>query len=131
MKRLDLVARAREMGDYLGDRLRGLCERHPAIGEVRGLGLFWAVELVRDRLKKTPFNTKADKISGEKLVVDRIAAEMMRNGVAVQAWISHFVIAPPLIITREEIDRGVEVMDRALGIADEEALQMENAADRK
>jgi len=44
---------------------------------------------------------------------------MMRNGVFIQAWVSHFVIAPPLIITKEEIDTGVKALDAALSIADE------------
>jgi len=52
--------------------------------------------------------------------VDRVAAEMMKNGVYLQAWISHFVVAPPLIITEDEIDIAVSVLDRALAIADAE-----------
>src|SRR5271170_5701285 len=62
MQRLDLVTRAREMGKYLGDKLHALKPRHPSIGEVRGLGLFWALELVRDQAAKTPFNTMKDKV---------------------------------------------------------------------
>jgi taurine--2-oxoglutarate transaminase len=45
---------------------------------------------------------------------------MMKNGVYLQAWISHFVVAPPLIITEDEIDIAVSVLDRALAIADAE-----------
>ncbi len=119
MHRLDLVKRAAVMGEYLGSRLRQLQEKHPCVGDVRGMGLFWAVDLVSDRARKTPFNTKAEKVSGKPLVVDRVAAEAMKNGVAVQAWISHLVIAPPLVITQEEVDHAVEVIDRALAIADE------------
>jgi taurine--2-oxoglutarate transaminase len=52
------------------------------------------------------------------LLVDKITAEMMKNGVYLQAWISHFVIAPPLIITKEEIDFAINVLDNALVIAD-------------
>jgi len=118
MQRLDLVKRARDMGAYLGEKLQPLKDAHPCIGDVRGLGLFWGVELVKNRATKRPFNTKTDKIEGKPLVVDQISAEMMKRGVAVQSWISHFVIAPPLIITREEIDRGVAAMDESLAIAD-------------
>jgi len=50
--------------------------------------------------------------------VDQIASKMMADGVAQQSWISHFVIAPPLIVTKEEVDLGVDVLDRHLGIAD-------------
>jgi taurine--2-oxoglutarate transaminase len=125
LKRLDLIERAREMGTYLGERLQALKLRHPSIGDVRGIGLFWAVDLVKDGAGKTPFNTKADKVSGKSLVIDRVAGQMMQNGVAIQAWISHLVVAPPLIVTREEIDFAVGVMDRALEIADE-AITVEN-----
>ena len=44
----------------------------------------------------------------------------MKKGVFIQAWVSHFVIAPPLIITREEIDQGVKALDDGLTIADAE-----------
>jgi taurine--2-oxoglutarate transaminase len=82
--------------------------------------MFWAVDLVRNRKTKEPFNTKADKVSGKPLLVDRVTAEMMKNGVFLQGWISHFIIAPPLIIARGEIDRGVQALDQALAIADAE-----------
>lgn len=120
MKRLNTNQRAKDMGAYLGEKLHALKEKHPSIGEVRGIGLFWAVELVKNRQTKEPFNTKAEKISGKPLVVDKVAAEMMKNGVFVQAWISHFVIAPPLIISKEEIDIGVKALDGALTLADAE-----------
>jgi taurine--2-oxoglutarate transaminase len=45
---------------------------------------------------------------------------MMKNGVFVQAWISHFVVAPPLIISKEEIDTGVRALDQALSLADKQ-----------
>jgi taurine--2-oxoglutarate transaminase len=107
------------MGKYLGEKLRALQPKHPSIGEVRGLGLFWALDMVKDRAQKTPFNTKQDKVDGKVTVVDRVAAEMMKRGVTVQAWISHFVIAPPLIIEKADIDFGVEQLDQSLAIADE------------
>jgi taurine---2-oxoglutarate transaminase len=118
IQRLNLVERSRETGAYLGERLERLKEKHPSIGDVRGLGLFWAVELVKNRTSKAPLNTKHEKINGQPLVVDKIAAEMMKQGVAVQAWISHFVIAPPLIIEKSEVDFAVSVLDQALTLAD-------------
>jgi taurine--2-oxoglutarate transaminase len=119
-QRLNLVERASRMGEYLGSRLKDLMSRHPSIGMVRGLGLFWAVELVKNRRTKQPFNTKRDKISGKPLLVDAIGAEMLRRGVAVQGWLSHFVIAPPLIISQEEIDEGICALDESLHLADRE-----------
>jgi taurine---2-oxoglutarate transaminase len=43
---------------------------------------------------------------------------MLKRGVSLQAWISHFVVAPPLIIEKEEIDIGIDALDKALTIAD-------------
>jgi taurine---2-oxoglutarate transaminase len=74
--------------------------------------------MVTDQAKKTPFNTMQDKVDGKVTVVDRVAAEMMKRGVSMQAWISHFVIAPPLIIEKQEIDFAVEQLDQSLAIAD-------------
>ena len=118
MKRLDLNLRAQEMGSYLGEKLGALKPRHPSIGEVRGLGMFWAVELIADPAAKTPLNTPNDKLAGRPLVVDQVAARMMERGVYLQSWLSHFVIAPPLIITRGEIDAAVAAFDDCLSIAD-------------
>jgi len=118
MQRMDLVARSREMGKYLGEKLEALKPKHPSIGEVRGLGLFWALELVRDQAAKTPFNTMQDKVDGKVAVVEQVAADMLKRGVSLQAWVSHFVVAPPLIVEKGEIDFGVDALDQALAIAD-------------
>jgi taurine--2-oxoglutarate transaminase len=117
-KRLNLIDRANTIGEYLGKKLHALKAKHPSIGEVRGIGLFWAVELVKNQTTKEPFNTYKDKVSGIPLLVDKVAGEMMKNGVFIQAWVSHFVVAPPLIITEQEIDQGVQALDSALSIAD-------------
>ena len=53
--------------------------------------------------------------------MEKVAAEMMKQGVSVIAWISHFVIGPPLIIEKEQIDFAIDVMDQALKIADQYA----------
>jgi len=118
MQRLDLVNRSRTMGIYLGEKLNALKAKHPSIGEVRGLGLFWALDLVKDRTTREPLNTSQDKVDGKATIVDQVAADMLKRGVSIQAWISHLVIAPPLIIEKHEIDIGIEALDAALSIAD-------------
>jgi taurine--2-oxoglutarate transaminase len=117
-RRLDLMNRATTMGEVLGTKLRALADKHPCIGEVRGIGLFWALDLVRDRATREPFNTPQDKAARRPLVVDAVGAECMKRGVAVMSWVSHLVVAPPLIITEAEIDEGVAALDAALEIAD-------------
>jgi taurine--2-oxoglutarate transaminase len=86
---------------------------------VRGKGLFWAVDLVKNQVTKEPFNTYSDKVSGKPLLVDQIAGKMLAEGVIMQAWVSHFVIAPPLIVEKEEIVRGIGMLDKWLHMADE------------
>jgi len=120
MKRLKLVERARELEGFVEQRLKALKAKHPSVGDVRGKGLFWAVDLVKDQKTREPFNTYSDKVSGKPLLVDQIAAKMLADGVVIQAWVSHFVIAPPLIVTREELDKGIAALDKYLSIADEQ-----------
>ena len=123
MKRQKLVERAAEMEDYFRSKLNELKDKHPSVGDVRGVGMFWAVELVKNRKTKKYFNTMADKVSGVPTMVDKIATELMKKGVFIVAWVSHFVIAPPLIITTEEIDAGIKALDEALVLADNEVEQ--------
>jgi len=120
IRRMKLVERAKELEGYLNEKLNALKPKHPSIGEVRGKGLFWCVDLVKNQKTREPFNTKSDKVNGVQSLVEKVAAEMMKNGVFLQAWISHFVIAPPLIISKEEINIGIDALDDALAIADKE-----------
>jgi len=119
-KRLGLIERSREMGQSIGKQLKALQDKHPSVGDVRGLGLFWGLELVRNRKSKEAFNTREDKLQGKPLVVDRVAAECMKNGVFINTWINYLTVAPPLIIKKEEFEQGVSVLDRALEVADKE-----------
>ncbi len=118
MQRLKLVERAASLEPYVREKLVALKSRHASVGDVRGLGLFFAIDLVKNRATKQPFNTMRDKVEGKPLLVDQIAAKMMAQGVSMQAWLSHFVIAPPLIVTKEELDLGIAALDEHLVIAD-------------
>jgi taurine--2-oxoglutarate transaminase len=120
-KRLDLITRSAAMGELLGGKLRALAARHPSVGDVRGLGLFWALDLVKDRGTRAPFNTAQDKVARKPLVVDQVAAAMMARGVFVMGWLSHLVIAPPLIVTEADLDEAIAALDDALQIADRAA----------
>ncbi|MDG6991511.1 MAG: aminotransferase class III-fold pyridoxal phosphate-dependent enzyme [Nitrososphaerota archaeon] len=119
-QRLDLISGAKKKGEYLGRRLSELKAKHPCVGDVRGLGLFWAVELVKDRKTKEPFFTAEDKLAGRPSLLGKVGADMMGKGVYLLDWLSHFVVAPPLIVTQEEIDFGVDALDGSLSIADKE-----------
>jgi taurine--2-oxoglutarate transaminase len=117
-QRLGLIAKARTQGEKLGAKLRALAAKHPSIGDVRGIGLFWGLELVKDRTTKQPFNTAKDKLERKPMVVDEITADLMKRGISCMGWLSHLVIAPPLIIEDEQLDEAVAALDEALKLAD-------------
>ncbi|TAM78227.1 aminotransferase class III-fold pyridoxal phosphate-dependent enzyme [bacterium] len=114
-----LVERCAEVGPYLLQRAEWLMSRHSSIGDVRGKGLFVGMELVRNRTtKQRLIETGAPSPT----VKDRVLAKAMEEGVYVMAGQASNVIVmtPPLTITREQIDEGVDVLDRALALADAE-----------
>jgi taurine--2-oxoglutarate transaminase len=117
-RRLDLLNRSRQQGEKLGARLRELKAKHVSVGDVRGLGLFWAIDLVKDRTTKQPFNTAEDKAARKPMVIDEVTADLMKRGVFCMGWMSHLVLAPPLIIDDAGIDEAVLALDAALAIAD-------------
>ncbi len=122
MQRLGLVERAAQLAPYVEGKLRALMAKHPSVGDIRGKGLFWAVDLVKNRTSKEPFNTYTDKAAGRPLLVDQIAAKCVADGVTIQAWVSHIIVAPPLIVTIEEIDRGIATLDEHLSLADAQVV---------
>jgi taurine--2-oxoglutarate transaminase len=99
-----------------------LGEKHLCVGDVRGIGHFWALELVKNRKTKEPFDVKADKFSGKPLMTGRVSADAMLRGVYISPWIDTLVIAPPLIITEAQVDEAIAALDKSLDIADREAV---------
>ena len=115
-----MVENAAAMGAYLADELPKLAERHPSIGDVRGLGLFWGLELVRDRETReplVPFNAGGEAAEP----MTRITKACLERGLYPFAHWNVLAITPPLTITREELDEGIGVLDEVLAIADEYA----------
>jgi taurine--2-oxoglutarate transaminase len=113
-----IVENAAEQGRYLADALRSLQERHPSIGEVRGLGLFWGLELVRNRETReplVPFNAGGDAATP----VTRLTKAALDAGLYLFVHWNVVVVCPPLNITREELDEGLQILDDALAVADE------------
>lgn len=109
-----LVERAEQMGEVMADMLAELAQRHPSVGEVRSIGLFGAIELVKNRQSKAPmapFNQNSpEMIAFRKYLLD--------NGVFLYTHWHTVLLVPPLIITEEQLAEGFEVIDRALAITD-------------
>jgi taurine--2-oxoglutarate transaminase len=120
-KRLGLIERAKTMGKVFGQKLMTLKEKHKSVGDVRGIGMFWAIEMVKDRTTKEPFSTYHDKYSRKPMLIDQVNAKLIEQGIYSVGWMSHFVLAPPLIISEAEMDECVAAFDKALEIADAQA----------
>ena len=118
-----------KVSKHLEKRLYELGDRHECIGDVRGIGHFWALEIVKNKKTKEPFDTKADKFH-KLLMTDKIAIEAMKLGLYIAHWYDTLTIAPPLIIIEEQVDEGIEVLDRVLKIADREVVHTDMPASR-
>ncbi len=105
----DLLENARTQGAYLLDQLKELQLKHECIGDIRGRGLLLGVEIVSDREMKTPGVELGEKISDRCLELG-----LNMNIVRVKGFSGVFRIAPPLNVTREEIDLGVSILDQAI-----------------
>ncbi len=114
----NVVENAAKMGKILGKRLNELKETHVSVGDVRGKGLFWGVELVKNRETKKPFAERKNKF--EATILKKICGEMMKKGVYLANVINTFIVAPPLIVTEDEINDAMDVFDESLQIADKE-----------
>jgi len=104
-----LVARAREMGAYLRGRFEELQQRYEVIGDVRGAGLLIGVELVRDRASRTPAH-ELGSLTTQKCLEGGLSMNIRRRPERGSVW----RIAPPLTVSTAEIDRAIEILEKAL-----------------
>ncbi|CAI7644943.1 unnamed protein product [Penicillium bialowiezense] len=112
-----LLENVKSMGAYLEAQLRKRFESHPHVGDIRGKGLFWGMEFVRDKASKEPFDPK-----------DRLSFLIQEKGLEPKHSVSlygcsgtvdgirgdHLVLAPPYIVTKEEIDILVDTLAKVL-----------------
>ncbi len=104
--------------EVVANGLRQLAARHPCVGDVRGLGLLWGLELVRDRASReplVPFNARDDAAAP----MQRVTDAAMGLGLYLMAHWNVLLVAPPLTITADEVVEGLGLLDRALEVADE------------
>lgn len=113
-----LIENASAMGKYIDGQMEQLKKKHPSIGDWRNTGLLGCIELVRNRETKepmAPFNAKPEEMT----VMNKVAARIRELGMYTFVRWSYVFIAPPLIITREQVDEGLAIVSEAIGIADE------------
>jgi len=109
-----LVERAAEMGSVLRRLLTDLGENHPSVGEVRSIGLFGIIELVRDRQTREPLAP----FNGTSEAMIAFRNYMLAHGVYLYTHWHTVLIIPPLIIDKDQLAEGFAVLDEALEITD-------------
>jgi taurine---2-oxoglutarate transaminase len=115
-----VVENAAEMGPVFAERLQELKDRHPSVGDVRGLGCFWGIELVKNRETReplVPFNATGEAFAP----VARLSKAALERGLYLMTHWNVVMVCPPLTITMDEIDEGIGILDEALAVADEHA----------
>jgi len=113
-----LIENTVAMEQYLNDRIEELKQQHPCIGDWRNQGLLGCLEIVKDRSTKepmAPFNAKPE----EMVVMNKVAARIRELGMYTFVRWNYVFIAPPLCVTKEQIEEGLAIISEALRIADE------------
>jgi taurine--2-oxoglutarate transaminase len=107
----DVVGRSARLGeDVLGPGLRALAEKHDRIGEVRGTGAFWALELVSDRATREPLAP----YGGSSPAVGAIVKACQERGMLPFVNYNRIHVVPPLTTTDDEAREGLAILDAAL-----------------
>jgi len=112
-----LIENAAAMGKYIEKRVEQMKAQHPSIGDFRNTGLLGCIELVKNRTTKepmAPFNAKPDEME----VMNKVAAKIKELGMYTFVRWNYIFIAPPLCVTKEEIEEGLEIISEAIAIAD-------------
>ena len=112
-----LIENAAAMGKYMDQQVEALKKKHPSIGDYRNTGLLGCIELVKNRVTKepmAPFNAKPDEMA----VMNKVAAKIKELGMYTFVRWSYIFVAPPLIVTKEQIDEGLAIISEAISIAD-------------
>ncbi|WP_316526048.1 aspartate aminotransferase family protein [Kitasatospora brasiliensis] len=113
-----IVEHAKHIGEtVLGPGLRELAERHPSIGEVRGLGVFWALDLVKDRETREPL-VPYNAAGAANAPMAELAAACKQRGLWPFVNMNRFHVVPPCTVTEEEAKAGLAVLDEVLSLTD-------------
>ena len=119
MREDGIIARTAAMGPVLKRMLTDLGENHPSVGEVRNIGLFGVLELVRDRATKepmAPWNGSSPEMSALKVYC-------LEHGLFLYTHWHTVLIIPPLVITKAQLQEGMQVLDGALEITDKACVK--------
>lgn len=115
----DMIGNAARLGKYIQQQAESMKQKHPSIGDFRTTGLLGCFELVKNRKTKepmAPFNAKPDEMG----VMNKVAARIKELGMYTFVRWSYVFVAPPLCITKEQVDEGLAIISDAISIADEQ-----------
>jgi len=113
-----IVEHARSLGDdIIGPELARLMDKHPSVGEVRGVGVFWAVELVRNRATREPL-VPFNAAGADAAPMNELAASCKKNGLWPFIHFNRLHVVPPCTTSADEIYEGMAILDQALDVAD-------------
>jgi taurine---2-oxoglutarate transaminase len=115
---LDLINKARETGTYIDQQVAKLQEKHPSLGDFRNTGMLGCIELVKNRETKdpmAPWNAKAADMG----IMNKVAGKIKELGMFTFVRWNWIFVAPPLTITHNEVDEGLDIISQAIAIADE------------
>jgi taurine--2-oxoglutarate transaminase len=114
MKEEKIVENAAEIGEkVIGPALRELAKKHKLIGEVRGQGVFWALDLVTDRATKAPLAP----YGGTSAAMTEIVTECKKRGLMPFNNFNRIHVVPPCNVTEAEVLEGIKILDEALAVA--------------
>lgn len=113
-----IIEHARALGDdVIGPELRTLAEKHPSVGEVRGLGVFWALELVRNRETREPL-VPFNAAGADAAPMNEFAAACKQRGLWPFTHFNRTHVVPPCTTSADEVREGLAILDEALEVAD-------------
>jgi taurine--2-oxoglutarate transaminase len=101
-------------GRHLTERLQAMKSAHPCVGDVRSIGLFSVIELVRDKATKEPLAP----FNGTSPEMTKLAAHLKSKQLYAFSRFNMLWVCPPLIITTEELDHGLGIIDEGLSLVD-------------
>lgn len=116
-----LIENAAAMGKYMDAQVELLKQKHPSIGDWRNTGLLGCLEIVKNKKTKepmAPFNAKPNEME----VMNKVANKIKELGMYTFVRWNYIFIAPPLCVTKAEIDEGLNIISEALKIADESTM---------
>jgi taurine--2-oxoglutarate transaminase len=114
----NLIEKARKTGAYIEQEVAKLKEKHPSIGDFRNTGLLGCIELVKNRKTKEPM-APWNATAAEMGIMSKVAGKIRELGMFTFVRWNWIFVAPPLIITKGEVDEGLSIISQAISIADE------------